>query len=703
MKKILSIILAAAMLCGMLTLGAGAETSATDVIDALEYVMNDYLWLAEWCGGYYPIDGAPAADAVDMCFKSAVESQYDEYCVSMDEYGFAKYEVPADVYENEIVPTVFAKTDALMEKLHAADFYKTDKDSPYYLIEVGGGFGGPLPYIAVQGFTKGEDGLYTAYSYFVETIVYDEDWNELVYVPAEGEVEGKDYIIIGTNTYEYDEETDTVLEGFAYVPAKITSGHKSTVELDVDNWTAVYHSYEKIDPSLLPSAEDMTVRGDVKDVAYVGGAFMEIDRGSFDEGTVVYGEELLDDPESDNDAFDTTAALVKDHGELGGVYDFTAMKDGATVQPNGKIAVSFIMPYDFSPDTAVYYVADNGDLTKLETAIDPDSVDPWLLYATAELEHFSRYAVVGTRYGDSNSDGNVNLSDVSAMLKSVAKWEVELNDVAVDANRDGKVTLSDITLVMKYIAGWDVWFGEDYKPAEPTPEIPEVPGMEIDGNGVLVKYTGTDTEVVIPEGVTAIGDEAFRDCREITSITIPDSVAHIGDMAFCDCRLLESIVIPDSVTSVGDFLFTRCRNLKSITLSSGLDEIGYAMLEECNSLVNVTIPDNVTRIEKGAFYGCKSLKSITLPEGVTSIGDSVFDGCDNLEEVILPNGLASIGKDAFSYCPKLCSITIPESVTYIGDAAFRDNEGIVISCYADSAAHVYTVENGISYLIIGAE
>ena len=73
--------------------------------------------------------------------------------------------------------------------------------------------------------------------------------------------------------------------------------------------------------------------------------------------------------------------------------------------------------------------------------------------------------------------------------------------------------------------------------------------------GVLVKYRGDDSEVVIPDGVTSIGDWAFSDCIGLTSITIPDSVTSIGDWAFSRCRGLTSITIPSSVISIGDGAF----------------------------------------------------------------------------------------------------------------------------------------------------
>ena len=91
-------------------------------------------------------------------------------------------------------------------------------------------------------------------------------------------------------------------------------------------------------------------------------------------------------------------------------------------------------------------------------------------------------------------------------------------------------------------------------------------GFAIDNNGILTKYTGTDTSVIIPDGVTSIGDRAFFNCTSANTIIIPDSVTNIGERVFWGCKNLEEITIPDSVTSIGGGTFKNCRSLKEITI-----------------------------------------------------------------------------------------------------------------------------------------
>ena len=111
--------------------------------------------------------------------------------------------------------------------------------------------------------------------------------------------------------------------------------------------------------------------------------------------------------------------------------------------------------------------------------------------------------------------------------------------------------------------------------------------------------------IIIPDGVTEIGDSAFTYCSSLKSIVIPDSVTSIGEDAFWGCSSLESIVIPDGVTSIGDEAFTY------------------------SSLKSIVIPDGVTGIGSNAFADCSSLESI-----IVSPGNPVYDSRDNCNAII---------------------------------------------------------------------
>lgn len=74
-------------------------------------------------------------------------------------------------------------------------------------------------------------------------------------------------------------------------------------------------------------------------------------------------------------------------------------------------------------------------------------------------------------------------------------------------------------------------------------------------NGILIAYSGTATELVIPAGITAIGSNAFKNNDTIVSVVLPDSVTDIYTGAFADCDSLERIIIPESVTTIASTAF----------------------------------------------------------------------------------------------------------------------------------------------------
>ena len=232
-------------------------------------------------------------------------------------------------------------------------------------------------------------------------------------------------------------------------------------------------------------------------------------------------------------------------------------------------------------------------------------------------------------------------------------------------------------------------------------------------NGVLEEYTGPGGDVVIPDGVTSIGDRAFEGCNGLTSVTIPNSVTSVGHWAFygcksltsitirngvksigvcafSDCSSLTSVTIPGSVTRIEGLAFFGCKSLMSVTIPDGVPSIGNGAFSECDGLadsngmvivgsilfqcfspgVAVNVPDGVTSISGCAFYGCKSLTSVTIPDSVTSIEFAAFSGCVSLTDITLPRLLTYIGVGAFSDCGRLVSVTIPEGVTVIDDKAF---------------------------------
>ena len=176
--------------------------------------------------------------------------------------------------------------------------------------------------------------------------------------------------------------------------------------------------------------------------------------------------------------------------------------------------------------------------------------------------------------------------------------------------------------------------------------------------GVLEKYNGAAMEIVVPNSVKIIGEDAFMDCIGITSVVLPDSVQEIGESAFRDCTALTSVVIPDSVQKIGSHAFENCKSLASVKIPDSVQKIGDYAFYGCSSLTIVEIPDSVGGIAEYAFCECESLISVTIPNSVWGIGEHAFYGCSSLTSVRIPSSVKHIYSSAFSDCTALRKVKI---------------------------------------------
>ena len=168
--------------------------------------------------------------------------------------------------------------------------------------------------------------------------------------------------------------------------------------------------------------------------------------------------------------------------------------------------------------------------------------------------------------------------------------------------------------------------------------------------------------ITIPDSVTSIGDYAFSDCNNLTSVHITDLAAWCGitfggysanplcyaHHLFVNGEEITDLVIPDGVTSIGNYAFYGCSGLNSVTIPNSVTSIGNAAFDGCSGLTSVTIPNSVTSIGDYAFRSCSGLTSITIPNSVTSIGEGAFYECFYLAKVYcLAERIPETASDAF--------------------------------------------------------
>ena len=248
-----------------------------------------------------------------------------------------------------------------------------------------------------------------------------------------------------------------------------------------------------------------------------------------------------------------------------------------------------------------------------------------------------------------------------------------------------------------------------YTGSEAVIKIPQkIQGLAVVKLGANCFDSSSLVSVVLPDGVTEIGDGAFWHCTKLYSVNISSTVRTIGSKAFWQCSSLMSVNLPEGVTSLGDYAFNNCHSLESIAFPSSLTSIGRYIFFYCQSLKNIdvalsntafttfdgvlftkdmktivcypnehgeeyTLPAHTTKVGNGAFATCSSLKTVTLHDGVTSIGDYGFFNNTSLETITVPSSVSSIGASAFADCTALTTIKTPAGSTF---ASWCNNNGL---------------------------
>ena len=130
----------------------------------------------------------------------------------------------------------------------------------------------------------------------------------------------------------------------------------------------------------------------------------------------------------------------------------------------------------------------------------------------------------------------------------------------------------------------------------------------VEGTGiVLTKYNGNDKEVVVPSEIAGKAivktQGTFFDNKTIEKVVLPNGITVIGEHTFWGCTNLKSVILPDSVETIDNYAFALC----------GLREI--------------ILPVNTHYINKGAFWGCSNLTAIeSHAEPITMDGKALFIG-----------------------------------------------------------------------------
>ena len=163
--------------------------------------------------------------------------------------------------------------------------------------------------------------------------------------------------------------------------------------------------------------------------------------------------------------------------------------------------------------------------------------------------------------------------------------------------------------------------------------------------------------VVLGEGMTRIGRQAFSGCTKLVNVQLPSTLRNMGGGAFEQCTALVEITIPERVQAIQMGAFRNCRALEKINLPEGLSEIAEEAFIGCVKLQKVSFGADMAVISAGAFSGCESLKTVELG-GTAIICSTAFENCISLENIYIPDTVTEIGANAFDGCTSLSVIYV---------------------------------------------
>lgn len=209
----------------------------------------------------------------------------------------------------------------------------------------------------------------------------------------------------------------------------------------------------------------------------------------------------------------------------------------------------------------------------------------------------------------------------------------------------------------------------------------------------ITKYSGTDTDVSVPSEidgytVTKIGEKAFFRSTTVQNVVIPEGVTEIGEQCFSNFGL-QSIVLPNSLEIIGDSAF-QSTSLKSIQLPENLKSIGDQAFRN-SQIENLFIPKGVSHIGENVFINNSHICSVTVDEsnqyfcsennalydkGKTEL--IIFASASEQTEITVPDTVKKISKNAFEYS-NIQSIVLPEGLKVIEEYAFSRTKIAVIN------------------------
>ena len=232
-------------------------------------------------------------------------------------------------------------------------------------------------------------------------------------------------------------------------------------------------------------------------------------------------------------------------------------------------------------------------------------------------------------------------------------------------------------------------------------------------------YNQNITSIVVENGVTGIGKNAFLHCINATEILIPESVISIRFQAFYECNSIVTMTLPSALEELGDRVFNGCISLNDFYISDsnvnystdngilyskdrsslicypagrdGLCEISTNVRSvdrsafTCCKISELIISENVETFGFNPIWACNNIISITVPDNVTSIMNLFVGYCTSIEELRIGNGVSVLPMFMLYHCESIKNLYLGSSITYIENNAVEGCDNLTDVYYSGSS------------------
>jgi len=277
---------------------------------------------------------------------------------------------------------------------------------------------------------------------------------------------------------------------------------------------------------------------------------------------------------------------------------------------------------------------------------------------------------------------------ITARVKSpgrlISELESDMRGEIEEIRITGRINAKDLEYLRTFIVRPKAKDGEDAVAFGPK----RVRKVDL-RDAVIVRSTGdriSTGDNMIPKGV-------FNSCRGLQEVVLPENLVKIGDNAFYKCKGLSHIDFPATINSIGSSAFAECDSLRTVQLPGGMDRVAANAFNKCSRLQLLAIDGDIDVIGSSAFSET-GLKSVSIDGMVEHLGSFAFSSCHKLTELNITGDVQQVDECAF--CNTGLSEVTLHGIQGLGTSVFRGNSNLRV-VNLDGSYDFSTIPEGTFY------